>query len=228
MFLGHFGAGMAAKNFNNKPSLGTLFLASQFIDLLWPVLLITGVEKVVLNPESTKVTHIDFIYYPFSHSLMGVLFWAVLFGLVYFLLKKNIRSSVFLGALVLSHWILDVIVHKPDLPLTTGNNYLIGLGAWNSYIVTLIIEFSIFITGAYFYLSVTEARNKKGTYLIWSLLVFLSIIYLSNIFGPPPPDPKMIGYAGLAQWLIIIWAYWADHNRILREKSMRNIPELQK
>lgn len=216
MFLGHFGAGLAGKAIDQKPSLGTLFFAAQFIDLLWPIFLILGIEKVSINPQSTVVTPLDFIYYPFTHSLIGVLFWALLFGGTYYLIKRNFKTSLIMGALVLSHWFLDLLVHKPDLPLTTNNDYLVGFGIWNSLVLTLIVEFLIFVTGAYLYLRYTTQKNKKGIFLIWSLLIFLIIIYLFNVFGPPPPETESIGYVGLAQWLIVGWGYWIDKNRLNR------------
>ena len=109
MFIGHFGIGFAAKKISPKPSLGTLILASQFIDLLWPIFLIFGIEKVIINPGNTAVTPLNFIYYPFTHSFLGVLIWAFLFSTVYYLFRKNLKISLLLGALVLSHWILDLI-----------------------------------------------------------------------------------------------------------------------
>ena len=117
MFIGHFGVGFGAKKIDNKPSLGTLFLAAQFVDLLWPFLLILGIEKVEITPGITAFNPLDFTYYPFSHSLFGMLVWAVLFGVIYFLFKKNFKSALLLGVLVISHWVLDLIVHIPDLPI---------------------------------------------------------------------------------------------------------------
>jgi len=213
MFIAHFGAGLAAKGIDRKPSLGTLFLASQFIDLLWPLFLIIGIEKVSIDPGNTVVTPLNFYYYPFSHSLMGVIFWSILFGGIYYLLKKRLKTSLILGVLVLSHWVLDLLVHRPDLPLTTSNEYMLGLSGWNSIVITLLLEFGIFFAGAYLYLKYTNSTNRKGTVLIWSLLIFLVIIYLTNILGPPPPEAEAIGYVGLSQWLIVGWGYWADRNR---------------
>src|SRR5690606_24034260 len=117
MFIGHLGAGMAAKKIESSPSLGTYFLAAQFIDLLWPVFLLLGIEHVVVQPVVTEFTPLNFVYYPFSHSLFAVLIWGVLFALIYFFLKRNFKASLLLGILVLSHWILDFITHIPDLPI---------------------------------------------------------------------------------------------------------------
>jgi len=214
MFIGHFGVGLAAKKIDKKPSLGTLFLASQFIDLLWPVFLILGIEKVKIDPGISAFTPLDFVYYPFSHSLLGVFFWAVLFGTIYFLLKKNIKSAIVLGILVISHWILDLITHIPDLPLFPGIDTKVGFGLWNSVTATIIIELLIFTIGTYFYFKSTKAKNKTGQFALLGLLIFLIVVYFMNIFGSPPPSSEAIGYVGLSQWLLIAWAYWIDRNRI--------------
>jgi len=213
MFIGHFGLGLAAKKADARPSLGTLFFASQFIDLLWPFFLILGIEHVEVEPGISAFTPLDFVYYPFSHSLLGVLFWALLFGAVYYLIKKNYKASIVLGILVFSHWILDLITHIPDLPLFPGVDTKAGFGLWNSIPATIIVEASIFFAGVYFYMKVTKAINKKGIYTLWGLIIFLLIIYVMNIFGPPPESAEAIGYVGLSQWLIIAWGYWIDRNR---------------
>ena len=213
MFIGHFGVGFGAKKVISKPSLGTLFLASQFIDLLWPLFLLLGIEQVKIDPGNTIVTPLNFIYYPFSHSLIGVFIWAVLFASIYYLLKKDLKVSIWLGILVTSHWILDLITHRPDLPLAFNNDTLVGLGLWNSLVATILFEGAIFIAGVYLYLKVTASKNRTGTIALWSLVVFLLLIYISNLFGPPPPSEGPIGIIGLAQWLLIPWAYWIDRNR---------------
>ena len=120
MFIGHFGAGLAAKKLDSSPSLGTLFFASQFIDLLWPFFLLMGLESVKIDPGNTAFTPLDFISYPFTHSLAGVLVWSILFGVVYYWRKKQLKTSLILGGLVLSHWVLDFFTHRPDLLLIPG------------------------------------------------------------------------------------------------------------
>jgi hypothetical protein len=216
LFIGHFGVGFAAKKFTKKTSLGTLFLATQFIDLLWPFFVIFGIEKVAIDPGNTAFTPLDFIYYPFSHSLLGVFIWALLFGVVNYFIKKDLKASFILGILVPSHWILDFITHRPDLPLFLGSDsLLVGLGLWNSIMATVIIESMIFMIGVYFYFAVTKTKNKVGIYSLWSLLIFFAIIYLSNLFGPPPESAEAVGYVSLAQWLLIAWAYWIDRNRTI-------------
>lgn len=213
MFIGHFGIGFGAKAVARKVSLGTLFLAAQFVDLLWPTLLLFGVERVEIAPGSTKLTPLDFISYPIFHSLLMVSVWGILFGIFYWLIRKNKRNAGVVGLCVISHWVLDLVVHRPDLPLFPGGSQKLGFGLWNSVSATLIIEGIIFIGGLLLYLRTTRALNRRGTFGLWGLVGFLIIIYVSNIVGPPPPSVNAIAWAGHLQWLLVIWAYWIDSNR---------------
>ncbi len=213
MFIGHFGAGFAGKKFEKSVSLGTYFMAAQWIDLVWPILLLFGIEKAEIKPGVSAVTPLDFTYYPFSHSLFGVIVWAVLFGMVYFLIRKNSRTAIVLGLLVISHWFLDLLVHIPDLPIFPGVNIKVGFGLWNNLAATVIVEVLIFATGIYLYYTSTKAKNKVGIYSLVVMIMFLSVIYLSNLIGPPPPSIETIAYVGNAQWLFVLWGYWIDKNR---------------
>lgn len=213
MFIGHFGVGLAAKKVTHKPSLATLFFASQFIDLLWPILLMLGLEHVEIDPGNTVVTPLNFVDYPFSHSLVGVLFWGIVVGGIYYAFKRDKRNAIIVGLLVLSHWILDLFTHRPDLLLVPGGDTYVGMGLWNSMIGTIAVEGLIFALGVFYYLKVTRAKKKMGSWSFWSLIVFLVIIYISNLFGPPPPSADAIPYVGLAMWLFIPWAFWIDRNR---------------
>ncbi len=213
MFIGHFGAGFAGKKVIPKTSLGTLFLAAQFVDLLWPLLLLLGIETVEIQPGKNPFTTLEFTHYPLSHSLFAVIIWAIIFGIVYYLIRKNIKASIWLGALVLSHWILDFISHKPDLQIVPWSSTVVGLGLWNSVPLTVFIEVSIFLIGVYLYITTTKAKNKTGIHALWSLVFFLLLMYVMNIFSPPPTSVEPIGYVGLAQWLIVAWGYWIGKNR---------------
>ena len=214
MFIGHFGVGFAAKKAAKRTSLGTLFLAAQFLDLIWPIFLILGIERVEIDPGNTVLTPLNFVYYPFSHSLLAAVVWGLIFGIVYFAIKKDLRSAVWCGLLVPSHWILDLIVHRPDLPLFPGSSSpLVGLGLWNSVYGTIIIEGGIFLAGVYLYFKTTKPKNKAGSISLWALVIFLLLIYFMNIFGPAPDSVNSIGYVGLSQFILIAWAYWIDRNR---------------
>lgn len=218
MFIGHFAVGFAAKKINSKPSLGTYFLAVQFLDLLWPTLLLLNIEEVRIARPGESVIPLVFTSYPISHSLAVVLLWGLLFAATYRLLQKELKGAILIGLCVASHWVLDLIVHVPDLPLFPGNSPLLGLGLWKSASVTLIVESIMFIAGVYFYLTATRAANKIGSIGFWSLIIFLFIIHIANAFGPPPPNVKAVAWAGQLQWLFVIWAYWVDKNRYAENK----------
>jgi len=213
MFIGHFGLGLAAKKINPRPSLGTTFLAAQFIDLLWPFFLMLGMEKVEVEPGNTVFTPLNFVSYPYSHSLAAVLVWALLFGIIYYLIKKDRGSALLLAALVISHWLLDLLTHRPDLPLSFSEQHKMGFGLWNSKMGTIIIEMLIFSLGCFLYINSTTAKNKAGNIALWSFIVFMIVMYLMNAFGPPPESASAIPYIGLAQWILIAWGYWIDANR---------------
>jgi len=213
MFIGHFGVGFGAKGAAPKVSLGSLFLAAQFIDLLWPTFLLLGIEQVRIDPAATKVTPLDFEYYPISHSLLAVAGWAVLLAVAYQLLRRDRRGAVMLGLAVVSHWLLDAIVHRPDLPLYPGSAYLAGFNLWSSLSATLAIELLIFVLGVWMYLRVTEPSDAVGKWALCVLIVFLVVIYLANLFGSPPPNVTALAWVGQAQWLLVAWGYWIDRHR---------------
>ncbi len=213
MFIGHFALGFAAKKLAPKPSLGTYFIGAQFLDLLWPPFLLLGMEEVQIEPGNTAFTPLNFISYPFSHSLLMTAIWATLVSAIYYLLRRERRGAIVLWFVVCSHWILDLITHRADLPLDLSNLTLMGFGLWNSIAATVIVEGSLFLVGVILYATSTRAFNKKGTFALWSLVGFLLLIYLMNLIGPPPPDPTAIAYAGLSIWLLVAWGYWIDRNR---------------
>jgi membrane-bound metal-dependent hydrolase YbcI (DUF457 family) len=212
MFIGHFAVGFGAKRFAPGVSLGTLFLAAQFIDLLWPTLLLLGVERVQIAPGITAFTPLDFEHYPWSHSLLMVVVWGGLFGAVYYALRRDARASVVLAIAVLSHWLLDFFTHRPDLPLWPGATR-VGLGLWNSVSGTLAIEVGLFVCGVLLYLHSTHACDAVGRWAIWGLVALLGLIYAGNLLGPPPPSVTAIAWVGHAQWLLVAWAYWMDRHR---------------
>lgn len=213
MFLGHFAVALASKKMNSKLSLGASFLAAQWLDLLWPVLLLTGTEEVVINTDTSVPIPLQFTHYPLSHSLLTVIGWALLFAFVFYLRKQNGKAAILIGILVLSHWVLDWLVHIPDLPITPFTQTKVGLGLWNFKFLEICIEMLLFVIGVILYFTSTAAVNKKGNLIFWSLTLFLTLIFIMNIFGAPPSTVKEIAIMGLSQWLLVIWAEWADRNR---------------
>ncbi len=224
MFLGHFGLAFAAKKPAPRASLGTLLMAAQFLDLLWPALLLLGVEHARIVPGITRVTPLDFYDYPYSHSLLMALVWGILFFAVYFLLRRRAAAALILGALVVSHWVLDWIVHRPDLPPAPGSHLYFGLGLWNSVTGAFLVETGLYLAGVLIYARATIARNRAGHFAFWAFVVVLYAIYLGNVFGPPPPDMHAVAWAGMGLWLFVAWAWWLDRNRSLRNTEETTVP----
>ena len=213
MFLGHFGVGFGSKTFAPRVSLGTLFLAAQFVDLLWPTLLLLGLERVEISPGITRVTPLDFTHYPITHSLLAVLGWSVLFAGAYYLIRRYRQGAWICGLAVLSHWLLDLLTHRPDLELYPGSEIKVGLGLWGSLPGTLFAELLIFAFGVALYARSTRALDRKGSLGLWSLVGFFLLVYMANVFGTPPPSVTAIVWLGQAQWLLIVWGYWIDRHR---------------
>lgn len=213
MFIGHYALGFAGKKVSNGPSLGIMFIAVQWLDLIWPPLVIAGIEKVSIDPGNTEMTPLNFESYPWSHSLLMAVTWGILFGVIYFAFTKNRKGAWLFFFLVFSHWILDYLTHRPDLPITPFSEMKVGLGLWNHKWLTLVIELVLFIGSAFIYMNITSPKNKTGKWALLSLLLFLILIHLMNAFGPPPPDANMVAWAGLSQWLIVAWGFWIDKNR---------------
>jgi magnesium-transporting ATPase (P-type) len=213
MFIGHYALGFAGKKIDKRPSLGTFFMAVQWLDLVWPVLVLTGVETMQVEPGNTVFTPLNFVSYPWSHSLLAAIGWGLLFGLFYFARSRNGRGSILLGALVLSHWVLDWITHRPDLQWSPFSDARTGLGLWNNFSATLVVEIGIFIAGVLLYVRATRARNKTGSWAFWGFVVFLLVFEVLNAFGPPPEKADMVAWMALSQWLLVAWGYWIDKNR---------------
>lgn len=219
MFLAHFGIGFGAKAAAPKVSLGSLFLAAQFIDLIWPTLLLLGIERVHIITDGTRNPPLEFVYYPYSHSLLAVIGWAALVAAIYYIARCSRIGAVVLGLAVVSHWLLDLVVHYPDLPLYPGNSPFLGFGVWSSPVVAMALEFSIFAAGLWLYLRGTMASDATGKWALWSLVAVLVFIQIANAFGAPPPSATAIAWVGQAQWLLVAWGYWVDSHRRLATRG---------
>jgi len=209
MFIGHLAVGLAAKKATPRVSLGVWFLSVEFLDLLWPTLLLLGIEHVRIDPGNTVVTPFDFYDYPISHSLLMVCLWGLLFAAVVFAWLRDRRASLLLGAGVVSHWVLDWVSHGPDMPLWPGGPKY-GLGLWNNLTATMAVELAMFAVGIAIYIGARRSRGQKPSKPFWALMIFLLVIEFANLFGPPPESVSDVALAGHAQWLLVAWAWWAD------------------
>lgn len=217
MFLGHYALAFGAKRVAPMMSLGTLFLACQFADLLWPTLVALGVEVVEIDPGNTLVTPLNFVSYPYSHSLVALVGWSALFALAYRTMRGwHPVAIATIAALVFSHYVLDVITHRPDMPITLSGSRRLGFGLWNYPGTTLAVESTLFIVGTTLYMSVTRARDRIGRAGLYALIVVVVAIYFAALYGPPPPSSSSVAIAGHLSWLFVIWAYWVDRHRTAR------------
>jgi hypothetical protein len=212
MFLGHFAVGFIAKRAAPKASLGTLFAAGQLADLVWPVLVLLGVEHVRVVPGITAATPLELYDYPWSHSLVALAAWGALAGGAYWLVRRDGRGALAVAALVLSHWVLDLLMHRPDVPVLPNGPYL-GLGLWNSIPVTLALELGLFAAGVAVYLRSTRAADRIGSRAFWALVAFFVVAYLAAILGPPPPSEVAVAWGANLMWLIVAWGAWVDRHR---------------
>jgi hypothetical protein len=215
MFMGHFGLAFGAKKAAPMVSLGTLFAACQFADLLWPTLLLLGYERVEIQAGATTMTPLNFVSYPYSHSLLALCLWGNAFGAIHFAIRRTrIAAAVTIALLVVSHWLLDYVTHRPDMPLTLSGPQRLGLGLWNSLPGTLAAEFAIFAIGLVLYLRETAPRDRIGSWGLWALVVFMVIAYLASVFSPPPPTVAALAWTAESMWLLVVWGYWIDKHRV--------------
>ena len=218
MFIGHFALGFAAKKAAPAVSLAWLFVAAQFADLLWPTLVALGVERVAIEPGITRVTPLNFISYPYSHSLVMLLVWGIGLALVYRQMSADVTGAFMLAALVVSHWILDVVTHRPDMPLYPGSARF-GLGLWQSIAATIMVELALFAGGIWLYVRETRPRDGVGRWSLTAMVVSLIGIYFANLSAGAPPSVTAIWVSGLiGAVLVIAWSAWLDRHRQARSR----------
>jgi hypothetical protein len=214
MFIGHFAVAFAAKPAAPRASLGTLFIACALVDLVWPVMLLIGLETVVIRPSYTPFTPLEFEHYPWTHSLAMCAAWSLAFAGLYWLVCRDLRAALAAGAVVLSHWFLDAVVHVRDLPLVPGGATRVGLGLWHSIPATLALEGLLFAAGLALYLRATRARDRAGSWGFWLLVLFFLLAYAGAAFGPPPPSVEAVAWAGILGGLVTgAWGYWIERHR---------------
>jgi membrane-bound metal-dependent hydrolase YbcI (DUF457 family) len=212
MFIGHFGLAFAAKRLSPRTGLGALGAASQWVDLVWPVLLLAGAEQVRIAPGDTAYTPLAFVHYPWTHSLVMSVAWSLLLGLAWRLVTGDGRGALVVGSLVGSHWFLDALTHRPDLPLSPWGPARVGLGLWNHPAATVVVEGAIFAGGVLLYATGTRPRRRGGTIALWALVAFLVVMTVANQLTTPPGE-REVAWGTLAMWLIVLWMAWVDRLR---------------
>jgi len=217
MFIGHFAVGFVAKRTAPRASLGTYMAAALFLDLLWPLFLLLGIETVRIVPGLLPFSPFDFVSYPWSHSLLAALVWSGVFAGVYNFVRRDVATAKVLAVVVFSHWILDWVTHRPDLPLAPGLAFKTGLGLWRSIAGTVAIEGAFFLAAAWWYDNATEALDGIGR---WGLLAFVAVLlalYAAGLGPPPSPGQEsIVAIVGLLGFLFVPWAAWIDRHRVFR------------
>jgi hypothetical protein len=214
MFIGHFAVAFATKKVAPRASLGTLVLAAAFLDVVWPVLVLLGIERFRIAPGFTAVNPFDFTYYPWSHSLVMTVLWSLLFALAYFAASRDRAGAVWVGLAVASHWLLDFISHRPDMPLYPGGGAKLGLGLWQSVPATFSVEGLMFAAGIAIYTRATKSRDRIGAIAWWAMVGLLLALYIPGPWAPPPRSENEVAILGIIALLIFgPWAYWIDRHR---------------
>jgi hypothetical protein len=217
MFIGHYALGVASKKFAPRSSLGALIAAPILLDLIWPIFLLLGWEHLSIVPHRNPFLRLQFDSYPISHGLVAVVGWATLYASIYFALTRYGAGTIVIWFGVLSHWVMDYIVHLADLPLSARSR-LFGLGLWNYRWLTIAIEVTLFAIAIWTYQRETRPKDKIGLYAFLAFVLVLLLAYAGAAFGPTPPTVKKVALFTLLTWLAIPWAWWFDAHRETRSQ----------
>lgn len=218
MFVGHYAVGLAAKRFAPGTPLGILIAAPILLDLIWPILVLIGWEHVSIVDSRNPFLRLQFDSYPISHGLLAVIGWATLFASIYFGVARYLAGAIAVWIGVISHWLLDYVVHRPDLPLYAGSS-LLGLGLWNRRWITVAVELTLLAAGVAIYLFQTRAKDKFGSFGFWAFVFVIVALYGAVVFGPAPPSVNKLAIAALSNLLFVPFAWWFDSHREVRDAS---------
>ena len=216
MFLGHFAVALALKRAEPRISLGTLCVAAEWVDIMWAIFLLLGLEHVEIAPGLLPACPLDFIDYPLTHSLVAGMIWAGLFGAAYYSwptpdTSRHLKRTIAVMVAVWSHWFLDVVVHTPDLPVFGNDSTKLGLGLWRNLPATIILETVLLAAGVYILLRKPSRQHppRPGRILLFAGVLY--VLYLASLFGPPPPSVPALAATILVGSLFIFGlAVWAD------------------
>lgn len=215
MFIGHYGPALAAKPLAKPVPLWLLFVAVQWMDFCWSALVLAGVEKVRIVPGFTEGSPLDLYFMPYTHSLIGAAILSLIFGLLALLVVKDRRAvavAVVAGA-SFSHWLLDFIVHVPDLPLI-GDTDKVGLGLWRWVWISLPLELATLLAGAIIYVRAVPSKTRFGDLAFWTFVSAMAAVELYAAFGPAPVSPAAEAQTALfAYGLLALFAGLVDWGR---------------
>ena len=215
MFVGHYGPSFALKAIESRIPLWLLFLAVQLVDVAWAVLVLAGIEKVRIVPGITATNPLDLYYMPYTHSLVAALLWAAAGAVAWRIRAGRGRwvPALLVAAAVFSHWLLDLLVHRPDLPLY-DNTAKVGLGLWNFPATAFALEAGLLFGGMFLYFRATRARAAGGRYGMIAFGVVMLALQASVFFGPPPASAQQLALTALFSYLAFAAVvYWLERKR---------------
>jgi hypothetical protein len=208
LFVGHYSVSFAAKTAEKRIPLWLLFMAVQFIDVLWSIFVLLGIEKVRIVPGITASNALDLYYMPYTHSLLGVLCWSALAYAVcqWIPALRSVRTGLILAAAVFSHWILDLIVHRPDLALYDSVGKM-GFGLWNYRGAAFALEMAVLFGGAAMLYRTAAHRGR-----LVGFVVFLAALQVfGTFFFPPPTSDHPAAITALVLYIMLaLIAWWVD------------------
>lgn len=220
MFIGHFAPAFIAATHPKSPNLALLIIASQLVDFGFFGLALFGIENFRITPGITAMNPLDLYDMPYTHSLAGASIWGIGFGAIIYTFTKNIKGAIIGAAIVVSHWVLDFLVHGPDLTLI-GSPPKLGFGLWNHPIIAMPLEFIITFAALAFYGIKTKAvqkSNSKKSYALYTMIAILLLLQAFDWFAPKPqkPDAMLMISALLSFTIVAIIAYWLGKTRMLK------------
>ena len=213
MFVGHLSLALAAKRWEPNVNLGWPVAGVLALDLVWPIFVLLGIEKVTPGPGATAFTPLFFDSYPWSHSLAMTFFWGLLLVTIARFSKVPATAWTLLAALVLSHWVLDAITHRPDMPIWPGDGPKVGLGLWNSIPLTFAIEGAMWIAGIAIYVKTLRQQSRWPGFLFWIFILVCTAMWVTSPYQAPPPTAKALGWFAMSLWIVPLWAGLADRAR---------------
>jgi hypothetical protein len=208
LFTGHYSVSFAGRAAEKRIPLWLLFVAVQFIDVLWSIFVLLGIEKVRIVPGITASNALDLYYMPYTHSLLGVLCWSALAYVVCQLIPqlRGQRTGLILAAAVFSHWILDLIVHRPDLALY-GSVGKMGFGLWNYRAAAFALEMAVLFGGAAMLYRTAASKARLAGFVVF-LAAFQ--VFATFFFPPPPSDHSAATTAFVSYVVLALIAWWVD------------------
>jgi hypothetical protein len=214
MLIGHLALGLAAKRAAPRTPLGLLLMAPFLLDLLFPIFVLLGWEQMRILPDEQGFLALELVNMPYSHSLLGAVGWAALLALPYLAWRRDVRGAVVLALLVLSHWVLDALTHRPDMAVLL-HGPKVGLGLWRSLPATIAVEGSLFALCVWLYVSATRPIRPAGKIGLAALVGLFVMVYLGFVFGPPPPSVEAVSWLTMTSWFIPLWGQWIERDRAL-------------